>query len=84
MESFEDWNRRIEITFNKLENTESVFDVAKEEIISLGFEFYAFGVKYSTPFAVPRVEMYSNYPSDCSVSISRIVMSLLTQPSSTV
>jgi len=64
MESFEDWNRRIEITFNKLENTESVFDVAKEEIISLGFEFYAFGVKYSTPFAVPRVEMYSNYPSD--------------------
>ena len=84
MESFEDWNRRIEITFNKLENTESVFDVAKEEIISLGFEFYAFGVKYSTPLPCRVWRCTATIQVIGSVSISRIVMSLLTQPSSTV
>ncbi|MFO2464365.1 autoinducer binding domain-containing protein [Pseudomonas sp. 15FMM2] len=39
-----------------------VFALMEREVLQLGFEYYAYGVRHLTPFTRPKTEIYGSYP----------------------
>lgn len=56
------WWNRLRIEMLKQQKGTQVFALLEREVLQLGFEYYAYGVRHPTPFTRPKTEIYGSYP----------------------
>lgn len=56
------WWNRLRIEMLTLQTGAHVFALLEREVLQLGFEYYAYGIRHLTPFTRPKTEIYGSYP----------------------
>lgn len=56
------WWNRLRIEMLKQQEGAQVFALLEREVLQLGFEYYAYGVRHLTPFTRPKTKIYGSYP----------------------
>ncbi|ONH50338.1 LuxR family transcriptional regulator, transcriptional activator of rhlAB and lasB [Pseudomonas cedrina] len=56
------WWNCLRIEMFKQQDETQVLALLEREVLQLGFEYYAYGVRHLTPFTRPKTEIYGSYP----------------------
>ena len=57
------WWDCLRIEMCKQQDETQVLALLEREVLQLGFEYYAYGVRHLTPFTRPRTEICGSYPA---------------------
>ncbi|AZD07978.1 N-butyryl-L-homoserine lactone quorum-sensing transcriptional activator [Pseudomonas chlororaphis] len=61
-QDFMHWWNDLRMEMLKQQESAQVFALLEREVRSLGFDFYAYGVRHSIPFTRPKIDIYGSYP----------------------